>query len=97
MFCRPCLDSLVTSSPKCPICRCLFGRRSIRKVVCTLQDSLSQDATALSDTEMMIWQAIENSIESVDNNEQRKALVRDNPKETAQEVGYSKVTVWEIG
>ena len=93
VFCRPCLDSLVSSSPNCPNCRASFGRKSIRRVVCTLQDSPTLDAGTLSEAETMMWQEIESAVESVDEHEQRKSLVRDNSKLAVREAGFSKVLV----
>ncbi|KAF8601658.1 hypothetical protein BDV93DRAFT_524607 [Ceratobasidium sp. AG-I] len=90
VFCRPCLDSLVASAPNCPNCRTSFGRKSIRKVVCATQDSPALDASTLSETETIMWQEIESAVESMDENEHRKSLVRDNSKLAAQEAGFSK-------
>lgn len=78
------------SSPNCPNCRVSFGRKSIRKVVCTAQDPPALDASTLSETETIMWQVIESAVESVDEYEQRRSLVRDNSKETVQEAGFSK-------
>ncbi|KAF8601652.1 hypothetical protein BDV93DRAFT_585099 [Ceratobasidium sp. AG-I] len=90
VFCRPCLESLVTSAPSCPNCRALFGRKSIRKVVCTLQDPPTLDASTLSEAEMMMWQTIESAVESLDEHEQRRSLIRDNSKEAVRETGFSR-------
>ncbi|KAF8601661.1 hypothetical protein BDV93DRAFT_230849 [Ceratobasidium sp. AG-I] len=90
VFCHPCLDSLVTSSPNCPNCRALFGRKSIRKVVCTFQDPPTLDASTLSEAEMMMWQEIESAVESEDAHEQRRSLIRDNSTIVVQQAGFSK-------
>ncbi|KAF8601657.1 hypothetical protein BDV93DRAFT_230815 [Ceratobasidium sp. AG-I] len=90
VFCRPCLDSLVASAPNCPNCRASFGRKSIRKVVCALQDPPTIDAGTLSETEMMMWQEIEGAVEFEDAHEQRRSLVRDNSKENVLEAGFSE-------
>ncbi|KAF8601662.1 hypothetical protein BDV93DRAFT_545739 [Ceratobasidium sp. AG-I] len=90
VFCRPCLDSLVTSTPNCPNCRASFVRDSIRKVVCAHQDPPTLDASTSSEAEMMMWQEIASAAEAVDDYERRKSLVRDNPTIAVQEAGFSK-------
>lgn len=96
VFCRPCLDSLVDSSPNCPNCRASIGRKSIRKVVCTQQDAPTLDASTLPEAEMIMWQTIESAVESVDGYEQRKLLVRDNTKLAVRDAGFSKVRIREF-
>ena len=93
VFCRPCLDSLVASTPNCPNCRASFGYKSIRKVVCALQDAPTLDASMLLETEMILWQAIKSAAESVDEHDQRRSLVRDYSKESVREAGFSKVCI----
>ncbi|KAG8737746.1 hypothetical protein FRC10_007881 [Ceratobasidium sp. 414] len=90
VFCRPCLDTLV-STPKCPNCRALYTARSIRKVVCSQQDQdePSTSAPTESEAETLIWQAIQSSMEAPDQLEQRKSLVTYNSPESVREAGMS--------
>lgn len=93
VFCRPCLDSLVSSSPKCPHCRTPFARKMIRKVMCALQDSSTLSGDAISEAETIMWEAISTSIKSTDEHEQRKLLARNNSKQSLQEASFSGVSV----
>ncbi|KAG8730973.1 hypothetical protein FRC10_002150 [Ceratobasidium sp. 414] len=90
IFCRPCLDSLI-SSPSCPNCRTSYTAESIRKVVCTLQDQSESSTSAPTETESetLMWQAIKSAVETPDEYEQRKSLVTHNSSESVREAGMS--------
>ncbi|KAG8721194.1 hypothetical protein FRC09_008289 [Ceratobasidium sp. 395] len=90
VFCRPCLESL-TSSPNCPNCRTTFTADSIRKVVCAQQDQneTTAPARAESEGETLMWQAIQSAVETSNEYEQRKSLVRNNSAESVREAGMS--------
>ncbi|KAG8723287.1 hypothetical protein FRC09_003941 [Ceratobasidium sp. 395] len=91
VFCRPCLESL-TSSPNCPNCRTTFTAESIRKVVCTQQDqneTSAAPARAESEGETLMWQAIQSAVETSNEYEQRKSLVRNNSAESVREAAMS--------
>ena len=64
--------------------------------MCALQDPPALDESTLSEAEMMMWQEIESVVESMDEYEQRRSLVRDHSKEALQEAGFSKVRSLEI-
>ncbi|KAF8601672.1 hypothetical protein BDV93DRAFT_230966 [Ceratobasidium sp. AG-I] len=89
VFCRPCLDSLVSSSSTCPHCRMAFGRKTIRKVICTLQDPAGLSRSATSEAETTMWEALSGSIESLDEYEQRRLLVQNNSRSSLQEADFS--------
>ncbi|KAG8737743.1 hypothetical protein FRC10_007878 [Ceratobasidium sp. 414] len=86
VFCRPCLNSLASTS-RCPNCRTSYAAQSIRKVVCAQQES----TPAESEEEMLMWQAIKSAAEASNEYEQRKSLVTHNSLETVRGAGMSPV------
>ncbi|CAE6468480.1 unnamed protein product [Rhizoctonia solani] len=91
VFCQPCLESLVSTSPQCPNCRVSYASASIRKVICTLQDEQPTGSAAQdSEAEGLMWQAIQSAIESPEDLKQRKSVVHNNPHDALLASGMSK-------
>ncbi|KAG8737740.1 hypothetical protein FRC10_007875 [Ceratobasidium sp. 414] len=59
--------------------------QSIRKVVCTQQESPPVE----SEEETLLWQAIKSAVETPNEDEQRKSLVKHNSLESVREAGMS--------
>ncbi|KAG9118632.1 hypothetical protein FRC07_006753 [Ceratobasidium sp. 392] len=87
VFCRPCLDSLI-STPNCPNCRTGYTSEAIRKVVCAQQEQ-NESRTSESEGETLMWQAIQSSVETPEDHEQRKTLVKHNSPQSVRETGMS--------
>ncbi|CAE6443162.1 hypothetical protein ACGC1H_004996 [Rhizoctonia solani] len=93
VFCQPCLDSLVSTSPQCPNCRVSYASASIRKVICNLQDQDSsgpESAAQKSEAETLMWQAIESAVESPQDLKQCKSIVQNNPEDALLAAGMNK-------
>ncbi|KAH7329752.1 hypothetical protein B0J17DRAFT_679547 [Rhizoctonia solani] len=88
VFCQPCLESLISTSPHCPNCRVSYASASIRKVICTLQEQESSGQE--SEAEGLMWQAIQSAIESPEDLKQRKSVVHNNPHDALLAAGMSK-------
>ncbi|KAJ1300012.1 hypothetical protein OPQ81_011846 [Rhizoctonia solani] len=96
VFCQPCLESLVSTSPQCPNCRVSYESNSIRKVICTLQEQGSSNHTSTaedSEAETLMWQAIQSAIESPQDLKQRKSVVQNNPQDALLAAGMPKNVV----
>ncbi|KAF8601665.1 hypothetical protein BDV93DRAFT_545742 [Ceratobasidium sp. AG-I] len=89
IFCRSCLDSLVSPSPRCPYCRTPFSRAKIHKVICPIQDPPTPSAKAISEEETIMWQAISSSVDSSSEHESRKLIVQNNSNLAMEEAGFS--------
>ncbi|KAG8688782.1 hypothetical protein FRC11_004776, partial [Ceratobasidium sp. 423] len=93
VFCQPCLESLVSSSPQCPNCRVSYSSASIRKVICTLQEQESggqANAAQEPEAETLMWQAIQSAIETPQDLKQRKSVVQNNPEDAMLAAGMPK-------
>ncbi|CAE6531074.1 unnamed protein product [Rhizoctonia solani] len=93
VFCQPCLESLVSTSPQCPNCRVSYASASVRKVICNLQDQDSSSpgsAAQESEAETLMWQAIQSAIESPQDLKQRKSIVQNNPEDALLAAGLNK-------
>ncbi|KAG8737739.1 hypothetical protein FRC10_007874, partial [Ceratobasidium sp. 414] len=69
----------------CPNCRTFYSAQTIRKVVCTQQESPPVE----SEEETLLWQAIKSTVETPNEDEQRKSLVKHNSLESVREAGMS--------
>ncbi|CAE6461536.1 unnamed protein product [Rhizoctonia solani] len=93
VFCQPCLESLVSTSPQCPNCRVSYASVSIRKVICTFQDRESGSQTSVAqepEAEALMWQAMQSAIESPNDSKQRKSIAQNNPESALLAAGMPK-------
>ncbi|KAF8601676.1 hypothetical protein BDV93DRAFT_230996 [Ceratobasidium sp. AG-I] len=91
VFCRPCLESLASSSPNCPNCRAPFAPHMIRKVVCARHDPPAPGAGVVSEAETVMWQTIQTAVGSAGEHEHRRSLVQNNSAWVVQAAGLSGV------
>lgn len=75
VFCRPCLNSLMSSSSTCPNCRAAIGRKAIRKIVCAFQDPPAPGPSPPSEAETIMWGAISNALSSTNMVEELSFIV----------------------
>ncbi|CEL63586.1 hypothetical protein RSOLAG1IB_10874 [Rhizoctonia solani AG-1 IB] len=91
VFCQPCLDSLVSTSPQCPNCRVSYASVSIRKVICTFQEQESTNQTNVTpEAEALMWQAMQSAIESPNDLKQCKSITQNNPESDLLTAGMPK-------
>ena len=91
IFCRPCLDSLPISSPRCPHCRAHFVRTSIRKIICESRVRQTSSSNMPSEAEKIMWQTISHTMDSENDQERRRQIVQNNSRSATRELGFSGV------
>lgn len=88
VFCRPCLYA-IRATPSCPNCRTTYSFNSIRKIVCE-NESSNESKLATSERECLMWQAIQSSVETPGDYEQRKTLVQHNSPQSLRQQKMSE-------
>ncbi|KAB5589669.1 Zinc finger, C3HC4 type (RING finger) protein [Ceratobasidium theobromae] len=87
VFCYACLESMISVSPSCPLCRESFSARRIYVVMATLQsDALA--TTSKSKHEKQLWERIKHSLTA--EFEVRRVLVSRFSAEAVQGMGMSE-------